>query len=176
MLFIPTSGNSVPPFTGIQLAKGQLYNLDLDRFVNFQFNPDTYENQQEDTWLPLSWYGDATGGDLVYVGSGPRTFELPLLFVADPSAPRVEYNTEYPLSNPTLRFDFDALEKEINRWGQKIPQFGRPSRIRVIFGPSYFDGVILSKTFRKTSFFPDLTTKEGMLMLRFREWQIRRAS
>jgi hypothetical protein len=96
--------------------------------------------------------------------------------MADPGAPKVEYDTEFPLASPMLRFDFDALEKEINRWGEVLRDKGRPCRIRVILGPSYFDGVILSKTFRKTSFFPDLTCREGMLVLRFREWQMQRAS
>ncbi len=176
MLFIPTSGTSTPPFLGRATSKGQLYNLDLNRYFNFQFNPEMFEVNREFAYAVLTWNGDATGGDLFYLNSKARTIELPLLYMADPAAPKVDYDTETSLSSPNLRFDFDALEKEIDRWCEKIPQAGRPSRIRIILGPRYFDGVIMSVSCRKTAFFEDLTTREGILTIRFQQWQMQRAS
>ena len=137
MLFIPTSKQSIPLFTKQKLAKGQLYNLDRDQFLNFQFNPQTFDVRRDFNWGVNTGIGDDTGGDLLYLTSGPHTFDLTLLFMADPGVPAFEYNTDLALSGDEAAIDFKAIEDTFESWTAKIDRLGRPSRIRVRFGGEY---------------------------------------
>ena len=177
MLFMPTSDYSVPIQSLPRLAKGQLYNLDSNCFIGFQFNPEKFDYRREFNWAVNSCNGDESGGDLLYLNSGPFVFDLALLFIADPGAPEMEYDTANSLSSPDLKMDFRALAREINDWMAIIPSLGRPSRIRVIFGELHFDGVVTSLELNENNHFPDLSVREGLIELRFREWrQMRSAS
>jgi hypothetical protein len=176
MLFMPTSNYSAPPFTSDRLVKGQLYNLDLDRMLGFQFNPENLEYGWSINWATLTSNRDDTGGDLYYLNSTAEEFEIPLLFAADPGAPDLRYRTNRSLSTSDLKMDFHAIVDEIREWCAPIRELGRPSRVRVIFGKTYFDAVILSVNVKQSEHFPDLAVWEGMIGVRFRKWQMRRAS
>jgi len=171
-LFIPTSQGSSPPFSGITLVKGQLYNLDLNEFLSFQFNPNTFEWAKKINWGEITWKGNVKGGDLQFINIGPRKIDLPLLYMADPGAPEIEYTVEEAISTDDLKMDFQAIKEMIERWEGLIEGKGRPSRIRIIVGPNYFDGVVTDWSFRIVEFFSDLTAKEVLIALRFREWQL----
>lgn len=176
-LFIPTSG-AQPPFTGIQLTKGQLYNLDNNEWLNFQFNPEIFDYRQEFNWGEIQWKGSEHGGDLQYTGSGPYTFDLQLLFVGEPHAPNTEYSQGDSPTIPfsgiagTIKIDFEFIESMLNRWTEPLENKRRPSRIKVILGPRSFMGVITNLDFRITEFFPDLSAREARLTIGFRQWEL----
>ena len=175
MLFIPTSTYSEPPFTSESLAKGEIYNLDLDRLLAFQFNPETFEYGWALNWATLTSNRDDTGGDLFYINSTAEEFEIPLLFMADPGAPDLRYRTDRQLSTAYDKIDFHAIVEEIREWCRPIREKGRPSRVRVIFGREHFDAAILAVNVKQNDHFADLTVWEGLIGIRFRKWQMRRA-
>lgn len=175
-LFIPTAGRNTTSLESTRIAKGQLYNLDNNQKLGFQFNPESFEWERNFNFAETSFIGDESGGDIMYLNTGPRTFELVLVYAADPGAPSIEYESNFIVSSNFLRMDFQAIRYTIEEWEKKIPGLGRPSRIRVIIGPNYFDGVIRSSKFRIGEFFPDLSAQQALVALRFREWNPRLSS
>ena len=175
-LVLPTSGASLPLETG-RLAKGQLYNLDLDEWLDLQFNPETFDYDRVFNYAQIAPKGTERGGDLQYLSSGPISFDLDLVFVADPSAPEIKYQAEERLSNNSVRVDFEQLETMLNRWQEPLANKGRPSRIAVIIGPRRTDGVITSLTITVREFFrEDLSAREAEITIGFREWQMRQSA
>ena len=77
-LFLPTSGTSVVPLSTQRLAKVQIYCLDMNESLTFQFNPETFRWERDINWAEVQWKGNDFGGDLEYINNGPRTFDLPL--------------------------------------------------------------------------------------------------
>lgn len=176
-LFIPTSGAAPIPFAGWPTKKGQLYNMDNNEKLSFQFNVETFEWEQKFNWAEITWKGSVSGGDLDFINSGPRTFDLPLLFLGDPGAPEIEY--EIGDDNPVVRqvpgnikMDFEFIQKLIERWTWVMPHKGRPPRIKVVIGTRWFEGVIEELNFKLIDFFPDLTVKEALMTISFREWNL----
>ncbi len=169
-LFIPTSTIGNNDFSNMPVTKGQLYNLDLNEFITFQFNPESFTWSQESSWGRINWKGNFDGGVPDFLNHQPTKFDLPLYFVADPGAPEIAYNVEERLSNSDVKMDFEALEKMIKRWKRPVEGLNRPSRIRVIFGPRYFDVVFNVTKFAITYFFEDLTAREGTITLGCEEW------
>lgn len=172
MLFIPTSSNKAAPFTSIVLSKGQLYNLDLDEFVGFQFNPTDLEWSRSFNWAVHRWQGDNSGGDAQFLNTEPRKIELTLQFVADPSAPDIEYSVSERIYDTDGLVDFQAIRDTIERWEGPVEGKGRPSRVGIIMGENMFEGRIETSTFRISAFFPDLKPRRAMLTLEFAEWII----
>lgn len=177
-LFIPTSRTGKEPFTDIGLQKGQLYNLDTEEWLTFQFNPEIFSYSQQFNWGDVTWKGAEKGGDLQYVGSGPRTFNLELVFVADPHAPGMEFgsvddgfHTRVNVTATGTTVDFEFIETMLNHWTTPLEAKRRPSRIKIIIGPRYFRGVITSLDPRLTEFFPDMTVREAEILIGFREWE-----
>lgn len=167
-LFIPTSHKSNAPFP-ITVMKGQLYNLDTNESLNFQFNPSSLEWERATRWGETKWKGDHTGGDIDYIYTDPHTLNIPLLYISEPGAPRVDYNaTERIMDNGIV--DFQQIKQLIDRWEKPLYRIGRPSRILVIFGPNSFECVIINSNFKITEFFEDLTPREALLNLDFRVW------
>ena len=169
-IFIPTSTIGDNDFTNMSITKGQLYNLDKNEFITFQFNPENFVWSQEINWANITWKGNLNGGTEDFINIQPTVFELPLLFVADPGSPDIAYNVDEILSNSLVSMDFEEVEKMFKRWNQPIDGLNRPSRVRVIFGPRYFDIVFTSLKYRTNYMFPDLTTREGIVTLGCREW------
>lgn len=168
-LYLPTSRIS-NPLNDRALGKGELYNLDLDQLVGFQFNPTSLEWTRQFAWGEVRWQGDSSGGDLQYLSTGPRHVELSLLYMADPGSPDINYVAPLIISSPNNKFDFVALRQTLESWEQPLPGKKRPSRIRIIFGENSFDCVITSSTFRITTFFEDLSAREAVYTAEFREW------
>lgn len=173
-LFVPTS---TMPITAVSVTKGQLYNLDDDEFLSFQFNPETFMWERKTEWGDLSFYGDDSGGERKYLLTKPREFDLSLLYVADPGAPDIAYQTagDNPLSQNVsagVSMDFKFIQDVIERWESKRPDKHRPSRIMVILGDRSFSAVIVSSQFKIVEFFSDLSAREALLTLEFREWQL----
>lgn len=175
-LFIPTSGLTSDPFPEIQLSKARFYNLDTNEYMYFQFNPETFEYELAHKWAEILWKGDTRGGDLQFVGSGPRTFTLPLLYIAEPSAPRIKHKLENQVSpapeQPSVSVDFEQIEITFYRWMRPIPKLGRPARLNVSIGPRGFSGVIVRYRPQITTFFADGTAREANIQLEFREWRV----
>ena len=169
-LVLPSMGGVLPSINATKLTKGQLYNLDLNEYIGFQFNPTTFEWGQQIGWVETIWQGDDHGGDLQFTHIGPRTCEISLLYMADPGTPDLTWSVPERLSNGTTKFDFQALRKALERWNSKVVGKGRPSRIRIIVGPNYLDGVIKVPVFKITEFFEDLSVREAQVTLEFREW------
>ena len=163
------------------LVKGQLYNLDLNEMLGFQFNPETFGWDRDLNWAEISWKGAEKGGDLQYVNAGPITFDLDLIFVADPHAPEMMYQTGsnhpvVPSMQASIKMDFEFIEETVNKWADPLPNLGRPSRIKIILGGRSFLGVITTYSFEITDFFEDLTARHGRLSIGFREWQPQQAT
>jgi len=164
-LYIPTSSAGQLPLSAVCIKKGQIYNLDNNEWMNFQFNPQTFEWERSINWAETTWKGDVQGGDLSFINIGPRTFDLSLLFLADPGAPEINYKTN------SVKIDsFEAVEELIESWSQIVSSKGRPARVKVIMGERFFDGVIRNYHFKIIESFEDLSAKEGILTLEFREW------
>jgi hypothetical protein len=176
-LYIPTSGASQEIASGMALVKGQLYNLDLNEMLGFQFNPETFSWDQDHNWAEISWKGAEKGGDLQYVNAGPITFDLDLIYIAEPHAPNVGHNCPEELTGDYgLPVDFEQIEALVTRWKNPMENLGRPGRIRVILGPRFFDGVMLTVSFEITQFFEDLTARKARLSIPFRQWQPQQAT
>ena len=169
-LFIPTATQAPIPFAGWPTQKGQLYNLDTNDYISFQFNPDSFDWEQVFNWAEITWQGDYHGGDLQFINAGPHTFDLPLQFLADPGAPKIGYNTPSRISTDMNKFDFGELKRTLDDWNKPIEGKGRPARIKVIMGENKFDGVVTRWKFRILDFFPDMTAKEVLMTISFREW------
>jgi len=169
-LYIPTSREAFSLVNATKLEKGQLYNLDLDEYVGFQFNPTAFEWGQAIGWAETIWQGDDHGGDLLFTHIGPRKLEVSLLYMADPGTPDFTWSVSERLANSKLKFDFQALRKTLERWQNKLDGKGRPSRMRIVVGPNYFDGIITTLGFKITEFFEDLSAREALVSLEFREW------
>jgi hypothetical protein len=172
-LFIPTSGAARPSYQDVHLTKGQLYNLDRDEFLTFQFNPATFAWERDTRWAEITFKGDDTGGDLQYLNTGPRTFDLPLLYIADPGAPEVIYQAaQNDMFGHTVA-DFEFLQKLIESWEAALTDKRRPSRIKVILGQKRsFECVIKNSEYQLIEFFDDLTVREGLITLEMREWRL----
>lgn len=172
MLYLPTTDNPITDvFTNTNLKKGQLYNIDNNEFLGFQFNPTSFEWSRSMKWAEINWIGNTDGGQLQFVGVGPRTLELSLIYISEPSAPRVSYESSDPVVRSDGLVDFEAIRDTIERWEEIIEGKGRPARIGIMVGPNVFEGVITATNFRITEFFEDLTAREAMFNLEFREWR-----
>lgn len=169
-LFIPTSSGSDPPFSNIQLIKGQLYNLDLNEFIGFQFNPREFVWTQNINWSEIIWNGDFSGGDLYFINRGPVTFDLSLLYIANPGTPNINYDVPENIVPEGLIVEFEQIRVALERWTDPVSGLGRSSRIRVIIGPNYFDIVMTSLGFRIGQFFEDLSAQESSINIGCREW------
>lgn len=166
MLYIPTSTSEFKHYTAAPLSKGQLYNLDDDRKLGFQFNPEELNWSQETGWIEVA-------NDLAFVRRKPKTFEMDLLYVADPTAPDFEVdNTALPVMSGDVKADVDKLVAELDNWCEPRTDTGRPSRVMIIWGANWsFTGVIMSINPKLTYFFRDLSTRQGMISISFREWE-----
>ena len=182
-LFVPVPGSSSIPFGGQPTIKGQLYALDLEDKIDFQFNPKTFEFEQAFNWSRITYKGDFSGGDLDFQNVGPRMFDLPLLFLADPAAPPITFktkssgarivHTEPGLKMPIL-FDYDELLAMFNFWKKPIEGKNRPTRINVVMGNRSFEGVITSLVFKELEYFQDYSVKEALITITFEEWNLER--
>lgn len=152
------------------VAKGQIYNLDYDQFICFQFNPTFFEWSQLFSWNAVTFRGSRRGGSLQYSHEGARTMQMDLLFMADPASPDLVYDTPIYLGGAGLKVDYDRIVELFDRWQTPIQGKNRPSRLKVIVGPRAFNVVITELTHRVTEFFPDLSAREGLLSLTMREW------
>lgn len=183
-LFIPTSNLDRRPYPATPVMKGIIYNLDLNESVSFQFNPETFSFERRIKWAEVTWRGDDTGGDVQFFNIGPRTFDLELLYIHDPAAPPIEYRQG---GNPLLSarpvslsvsaargsstiMPFETVQDIIDTWMQLLPDRQRPSQIQIIIGPQSFKGIIKGIGIDIRSFFPNLTAREAILTLEFREW------
>lgn len=171
-LFIPTSQASTPQNEAVK--KGQLYNLDTDEYIDFQFNPENFEWSKNINWVNVSWQGDVRGGDFSFISVGPNAFELELRFLDQPGAPDIAFrvNDGLAISTPGIeRANFQAIKSTIDRWAEKPDASGKPALIAVIIGPNSFEGVITQKGYRINEWFNDLYVKDAIVRLRISEWR-----
>ena len=171
MLYLPGyEEKRINVYTNITFAKSQLYNVDLNEYIVFQFNPVTFEWERDINWGEHSWLGDTSGGDLQFLNIGPRLIDLDLMYMADPQAPTVHYKSNFNIIGSDDLVDFQAIKNTIEKWEKLLDGSRRPSRIGIMVGPNRFEGVIKKYRFKITEFFENLSTKEGILSLEFREW------
>lgn len=172
MLYIPTTEERREVvFANINLAKGQLYNLDLNEYLGFQFNPNSFSWEQSLNWAQFTWIGDVRGGNVHFGNLGPNVLDLELVYVADPKAPKVNYDALEPINDGSDVVDFQSIREMIDRWSQLLEGRQRPSRVAVIIGPNTFECIITKKSFTINSFFPDLSAEEAIIELEMREWR-----
>lgn len=171
-LFIPTSRGAAVPPGNRTLAKGQIYNLDNDQYLGFQYNPTSFEWDRQIMWAEQTWRGDTTGGDMDFINLGPHKFDLSLLYLADPGAAGIDHATDEPIVNGLVPMDFQAIIRTLDGWTAVVPAKGRPARVRVIVGPNYFDGAFLRLGYKITEFFEDLSAREALVNFEFREWRL----
>lgn len=171
-LFVPIPKSLLTQIGTDAVAKGQVYNLDLDQYFNFQFNPKMFEYEQKFNWRTAKYKGDFSGGNKDFISTDPITFELELIFVADPGAPSIEYNTPEVISpkGSVQRVDFGELLKVLRRWCSQVEGLNRPSRMKVIMGDNDIDCVIRTYKVSQKEFFEDATVREGVLLIEFEEW------
>jgi len=171
MLYIPTSTSGTPQLPIGKLSKGQLYNIDNDQFMGFQFNPETFEWERETNWALHQWTGDSDGEDRQFIGLKKRTIELSLLFISDPRAPQLEHTTERRLVDRYNLVDFDEVRRTIEDWEAPIDGLKRPSRLALIYGKLNFEVVIVRSTFKISDMHGDLTAREALIVLELEEWR-----
>ena len=183
-LFIPIPGSSSIPFAGWPTTKGQLYALDLQEKITFQYNPKTFKYGFETKWSRITYKGDFSGGDLDFNFVNPINFDLELLFIADPGAPLIDYDTydskaiiiSADNANPSNHlFDYDELIRMFNFWWKRpVPGLNRPSRIQIVMGSRTYNGVITEVSIEELEYFKDLSVKEAKITLTFEEWNLER--
>lgn len=172
-LIFPTS-DILGSLTDSALAKGEIHNLDNvpNSVIQFQFNPEQFEESRPFNWPDTGMRGKP-GFDIQYTGEPARTFELKLLWIADPIAPSHNAdNTITPVKSEDVSADFDKVVFEIDRWLDPRADLGRPSLLMVIFGQyQVYKGVVTERRKRYVRFFSDLSTRQGELILSFKEWE-----
>lgn len=174
-LIIASNGSVRVPRSGERIDKGQLYNLELDEKLGFQFNPEQIQWEQELRWAERSSIGRDTGGSKFFLNSGSRRLELNLLFMAEPGAPSIDYYVQPPIQMRTeFGAELDFVVAVLERWKKKIPDKGRPGVLAFVVGeanPNNMKCVIRRMGVRIIDQFPDgLSTREGMITLELIEW------
>jgi hypothetical protein len=172
MIFIKNKHVKPGVFASKPVNKGQLYNIDLNEFISFQFNPEALEWARTFKWGEHNWVGNTRGGDVQFINLEPRLIDIDLLFMAEPRAPQIEYKSDFKIIDANGLVDFNAIKATIEKWEKPLPGIRRPSRVGILMGDNVFEGVLKSYTMRINEFFKDLSPKEGILMLEFREWQL----
>lgn len=168
-LIIPTSLDG--HYTEESMVKGQLYNLDDDEYIGFQFNPEAFEFSQDDAWSETNWTGQPRS-DYGYLGKGQNTFDLSMRYIADPGAPDFESDCYINVKPTGVKADFDRILFMVDRWRNRRPETGMPSRMIVVFGSiRQFTGIISNRKAQVISSFKDMSTREGIITLQFREWE-----
>ena len=171
LITIPTNiSNTVS--SPVSVKKGQIYNLDTNEFIGFQFNPRDVIWSRQINYADISWKGSNKGGDIEYLNSGPRKMEISLQYMADPGSPDIDYhiNSNNGISTHILKMDFQVLLETIERWEEVIEDKGRPSRLKIIMGSNGFNCVVINSEIRISETFSDLSVREGFITLRLREW------
>jgi|GEM_PF-3317074 len=168
-LFVPTG--IAEHFQERSVVKGELYNLDENRTIGFQFNPETLDINEEFGWTETGFRGHPSV-DMAYTGTKPRTFDLNLRWVADPIAPNFEtQNTNLSVKVDYMKADFDKIMEELRLWMAPIPDKGRPCMVQVIFGVAHsYIGVITSMTPSYKRMFDNATARYSELRISFKEW------
>jgi len=173
MLIIPTTIKKAYKISeAVSLSKGQVYNLDTNEFIGFQFNPKDFIWSRQFHYNNVTWKGSNSGGDVEFLYSGPKKMDLTLLYIADPGSPEISYNLNVneEISTPSLKMDFQVILDTLDRWTDTIPDKGRPSRLKIIMGPNGFNCIVTSTEVRISETFSDLSVREGYINLRVREW------
>jgi len=174
MLYIPTNldiglGRYSLGYESKAVQRGQIYNMELDEKIWFQFNPENFEWEE-----PFDWVSTGTGiygHDIQYMGQGDVAFNLSLLFIADPNAPKVitENIAEIAVYDKKSA-DFDSIIWMFQRWCRPNLDTGRPSQLRVIYGKHYWDGIITRARYKIIEKFESGNIREGQIILSFRKW------
>ncbi len=172
MLVIPTSGRerSHPDVLHAKVFKGQLYNLDTDEKLWFQFNPEQFEFEQEIVWDRINPPGMANGGNPRFIHTGPYEFDLPFLFIADPSAPLIEYEAKedgLPVHGAYRLGEYKFLLNLLERWKAVILGKRRPPHIGVMMKDKMFEGVVTNWKYRETEWFESGDVRESLITISF---------
>jgi len=180
-LFIPTSNLlKSPELAGQYVAVGELYNLDDNKKICFQFNPEEYEIGRTYNWADLDSVG-APSNHYNYISQKDVLFELQLLFIADIGTPPV--TTEggvSPLITPKndVVVDFDELCNELFQWLEEREAEGRPSFLRIFIGKDSLTGFVKGDLKKRvldlfpggTEAHPKPSARRGLLTMQFQPW------
>lgn len=173
-LFIPTSNLLKKPELAAQyVAVGQLYNLDDDKKICFQFNPEEHEIGRTYNWADIPSIG-APSNHYDYLSQKDTLFELQLLFIADIGTPPVATEGGVnPLITPDdVVVDFDELYNEILQWLEEREAEGRPSFLRIIIGKDTLTGFVKGDIKKRVlDLFPGGSARRGLLTMQFQPWQ-----
>jgi hypothetical protein len=173
-LFIPTSNLLDRPSLAEQYVQvGELYNLDDNKKIKFQFNPQEYEFGKTYNWAAIDSIG-APSARYHYLGQKDDMFELQLLFIADLGMPPVvlEGIPNSLITPDEVVVDFDELFKELQLWNDERPAEGRPSYMRIIIGTDTIEGVITNMRKRVLDQFSNLKTRRGQITIQVQPCEV----
>lgn len=172
-IYIP-SPETGSGFDERMVAKGQIYNVTRNEKLWFQFNPETFRWTSEDVWKPTGI--GVFGKDISFVAEESTRFNLSLVFVADPGAPKLRsHGLEERVSKfeeEGVQADFDEVVKTFDRWRSRNETTGRPDLLSVFFSPSLRLNSVITRIERVIlDRFEDGTTREGQLDLQMLRWE-----
>lgn len=173
-LFLPTSGSAQVPVSSSAVRKGQLYNLDLDEKISFQFNPQPISWRRRTSYAEFYSHGETSGGDIEFLFTGPRQLELDLIFTDEPGAPALDYYVQPPREGNSAEFgaDFEFVVRLFERWMEPSAESGnRIPLLRLILAASTnITGIITAVEPQIVNQFEDGSVREGRITLEFRQW------
>lgn len=170
-LFLPTATTETTP-AAYALAKGELYNLDRNEMFQFQFNPQNFIWERQLNWATANFKGASNGGHPQFLNLDAREFDLTLLFVADPSAPLMNYYADENIVtlDESKIIDFEALIRLILAWEKPIDGLGRPGILKLVMGANNIDCIIDHYQVHEQDYFEDMTVKAGQITFSMKEW------
>jgi hypothetical protein len=173
-IFVPTDSIDLKDqdFFERYVTVGELYNLDADSKVLFQFNKDEFEESRSINWAQISSVG-ANSNQFQYINRGSRQFELPLLFIADKGMPPVKIDGFMSpfVTSEDLTVDIDVLYQELDSWTEELPSLGRPSFIKIFICSMEYTGFIKELRRRVLDSFEDGSTRRALITIQFQEWE-----
>ncbi len=178
-LFIPTSDLGLSDSYALQdyydryPFKGQLYNLDDNKKIWFQFNPEEHEDSIPIRWADIKSLGTPSN-QYQYLGESGSSFDLTLLFIADIHMPKVKTQgaVDPNITPDGQAVSFKALYNEIRSWVKPREDTGLPSMISIIFNDDFaYEGFVRELRKRILDQYENGITRRATITLQFQEWK-----
>jgi hypothetical protein len=167
------SALSVPDMATI--ARAQLYNLDQNEFIEFQFNP-----RGSEPGMDFGWGDDGFSGsdkvDTQFLGQGQTEFELASEWIVDPGAPVIDHNVAEPCVHEDAAGNklimIGAVLVAFERWAAIRIDSRRPSLIRVIWPDNrWYEGRLVRLSHRIEERFASGEARRATVRMGFKEWR-----
>lgn len=155
-------------------VQAQLYNLDNDEFLNFQFMPRD-ASSTDVNWSEEGWRGsDRTHRQ--FLGVSQASVEISADFWVDPGAPNISCSTDPPVNYTDTAgnslVSIESLVVVLNSWWLNISETeGRPALLRFIRPEGSLDGIVTRFGYTPQERFPDGTIRRVTINIGFRQWR-----